>query len=469
MKKQSFFISIFILNVLLITNIIKADTIPDSLKTTYVATDTVVSNQKLKVYKFEIKEQIAPPVWRTTQKAFLAAEEMGADLILIHMNTYGGMVDAADSIRTKILNSDIPVYVFIDNNAASAGALISIACDSIYMVPGASIGAATVVDQAGEVVPDKFQSYMRSMMRSTAEAKGRNPDIAQAMVDPSIYVAGISDSGKVLTFTSSEAVMHGFCEGKAESIEELMAMAGHTEYEITEHELNAMDKVINFLINPMISGVLIMIIIGGLYFELQTPGVGFPLAASVTAATLYFAPLYLEGLASNWEIIIFVIGIILLMVEIFAIPGFGVTGALGILFMVTGLTFAMVESIGPTPFNVNVVQLTKAFFTVIISIFLAMAGSLYLTRKLLTTTAFGHLALDTIQDTSKGFTSATKNYSNMIGKKGVAHSILRPSGKIMIESDIYDATVLSGYVDEGEIIEVVTYHTGQLFVKKSKI
>jgi membrane-bound serine protease (ClpP class) len=118
------------------------------------------------VYLFEIKENIAPPAWRLTQRAFEDADEMDADLVLIHLNTYGGMLDAADSIRTKILNSDIPVWVFIDNNAASAGALISIACDSIYMRPGGSIGAATVVNQTGEVVPDKYQSFMRSTMRA---------------------------------------------------------------------------------------------------------------------------------------------------------------------------------------------------------------------------------------------------------------------------------------------------------------
>ncbi|MCK4361462.1 MAG: S49 family peptidase, partial [Bacteroidales bacterium] len=120
------------------------------------------------VYKFDIKEEIAPPVLRKTQHAFKIARDTNADLILIHMNTYGGLLDAADSIRTIILQSKIPVYVFIDNNAASAGALISIACDSIYMRPGANIGAATVVSQTGEALPDKYQSYMRSMMRSTA-------------------------------------------------------------------------------------------------------------------------------------------------------------------------------------------------------------------------------------------------------------------------------------------------------------
>lgn len=426
------------------------------------------TNLKLKVYKFDIKEQIAPPVWRTTQKAFEAAYEAEADLMLIHMNTYGGLVDAADSIRTKILGSRIPVYVLIDNNAASAGALISIACDSIYMVEGANIGAATVVDQAGDVVPDKFQSYMRSMMRSTAEANGRDPDIAQAMVDPSIYVPGVSDTGKVLTFTTSEAIKHGFAEGKAESIEEVMKLAGHDNYEIIHHTLSATDKVINLLIHPAVSGILIMIIIGGLYFELQTPGVGFPLGAAVFAALLYFAPLYLEGLATHWEVIVFILGIVLLLVEIFAIPGFGVTGVLGIMFIIGGLTFAMVESIGDNPFEVNLIPLSKAFFTVIIAVFLSLGISIYLSHRLFTTTTFGHLALDTVQNKEEGFTSADKNYSSMIGKTGTAYTILRPSGKVWIDDEIYDATALSGYIDSESPVEVVSYQTGQLFVRKTK-
>jgi len=126
------------------------------------------------VYSFDIKKEIAEPVWRITKESFDEAEKLGADYIFIHMNTYGGLVNSADSIRTKILNSAIPVYVFIDNNAASAGALISIACDRIYMRPGGSIGAATVVNQTGEAVPDKYQSFMRSTMRATAEAHGKD-------------------------------------------------------------------------------------------------------------------------------------------------------------------------------------------------------------------------------------------------------------------------------------------------------
>ncbi len=467
--QKTFVISIWILtfllgNALFAASLVQADSLPEPQ-----LSDTVVrQSEKLQVYVFDIKEDIAPPIWRTTQKAFKAADEMKADLILIHMNTYGGMVDAADSIRTKILNSGIPVYVFIDNNAASAGALISIACDSIYMVPGASMGAATVVSQTGEVVPDKFQSYMRSMMRSTAEAKGRDPDIAQAMVDPSVFVAGVSDSGKVLTFTTSEAIRHNFCQAEAKTIEEVIARTTTEEYELIHHSLSGMDKVINFLIHPMVSGILIMLIVGGLYFELQTPGIGFPLGVAVFAALLYFAPLYLEGIATYWEIILFGFGIVLLLVEIFALPGFGVVGILGLIFIITGLSLAMVDTVGTGPFYVDVMPLLRAVFIVIIAAFLSLVLSLYASRKLLTTTTFGRLALDTVQDSAEGFTSAFSDYSMMIGKTGTAYSILRPAGKVMIDNDIFDATVTSGFVDEGEKVEVVGYQTGQLFVKRSE-
>jgi len=429
--------------------------------------EKIDSGKTIQVYKFDIKEPIAPPVWRSTQKAMKEAHEKEMDLILIHMNTYGGTLEAADSIRTRILQSKIPVFVFIDNNAASAGALISIACDSIYMRPGANIGAATVVDQSGAPLPDKYQSYMRSMMQSTAEARGRNPDIAQAMVDPRIFIENVTDTGQVLTFTAAEAIANGFCEGKAENIDELLVKAGIEDYEITELVLTTMDKIIGFLIHPIVSGLLIMIIIGGLYFELQTPGVGFPLAAAVTAALLYFAPLYIEGIAANWEILIFVIGIILIGIELFAIPGFGITGISGIILVIAGLVLAMVDNMG---FNFGAQyfhQIVEAFFIVIIASFLALVGSFYLSRKLFTSTAFGQLALETVQKAEEGYTSADQKYRSMLGRTGIAHTILRPSGKVLIDNDIFDATSDSGYIEKGEPVIVVKHETAQLFVRKT--
>lgn len=416
------------------------------------------------VYKFDIKEEIAPPIWRMTKKALQESKELNADLVIIHMNTYGGTLNDADSIRTAILKHDIPVYVFIDNNAASAGALISIACDSIFMYPGANIGAATVVDQTGTPLPDKYQSYMRSMMRSTAESTGRDPQIAQAMVDPSVYIPMVSDSGKVLTFTASEATKYGYCDGIVTHIDEILEQIEVKEYEFVVQEETGMDKVIGFLISPFVSGILIMIIIGGIYFELQSPGLGFPSAAAVIAALLYFAPLYLEGLAENWEILLFVVGIILLAVEIFAIPGFGVAGILGIFTIFTGLILSLVGNVG---FDFSPVQATgfaKAFFIVVTAGFAAIIGSIYLSRKILTSASLGHLALQTVQDKKEGYAFVDKVYSSMIGKKGIAHTDLRPAGKVRINDDIFDANAESGYIEKGTTVIITKYHTGGLFV-----
>lgn len=427
---------------------------------------TFQTTEKRRVYKFDIKEEIGPPVWRKMQKAFEEAEEWEADLILLHMNTYGGMVIHADSMRTKILNSKIPVWVFIDNNAASAGALISIACDSIYMRKGANIGAATVVNQTGEAMPDKYQSYMRSTMRSTAEAKGRNPDIAQAMVDESIKVDGISDSGKVLTFTASEAMANGFCEGMHESVKEVLEENGFPQYEQKTFVVTGLETFIGWMVNPAVSGILIMIIIGGIYFELQTPGVGFPIAAAIIAALLYFTPLYLEGLAENWEVILFLVGIVLLAVEIFVLPGFGVAGIAGAAFIMASLILSLVGNVG-FDFEFTMPQeIMTAFFTVMLSSVVGFFGSLYLAKKLLTTSALSSLVLASVQNKNEGYVGVDTKEAALIGKEGVAFTVLRPSGKVQIDNDIYDATALMGFIEKGDEIVVIKYETAQLFVKK---
>lgn len=421
------------------------------------------------VYKFDIKEEIAPPVWRKTQKAFEEAEELEADLILIHMNTYGGMVQYADSISTRIMNSGIPVIVFIDNNAASAGAWISISCDSIYMRKGARIGAATVVTQDAQALPDKYQSYMRSSMRATAEAQGRNPNIAEAMVDPDIFIEGITDSGKVLTFTTSEAMLHGYCEGTAETAEEVIGLYGYDNYQIKELKLTVLDKFIGFLVNPLVSGILIMLIIGGIYFELQTPGVGFPLIAAILGAVLYFAPLYLEGLAEHWEILIFILGVILLAVEIFAIPGFGVPGILGITFIVSGLVLSMLDNVQFDFSGVKGGSVLISFSVVMTSIFLALLGSYFITLQIFghSTLLFGQLSLATEQKAEKGYTIMEVGLQEMLGSEGLAHTVLRPSGKILIGDIQYDASAESGFIGKGEKVVVTDYINAQLIVRKA--
>lgn len=443
--------------------------------------EETVDQEKLLVYKFDMRTEVMPALWRQTLQSFSEAEELGADYILIHMNTYGGLVQAADSIRTKILNTSVPVIVFIDNNAISAGALIAIAAQQIYMRPGASIGAATVVDAAGGAVPDKYQSFMRAAMRATAESHGkdtliiendtiikwyRDPVIAEAMVDPGTYIPGIIDTGKVLTLTSEEAITAGYCEGLASSIQEVLEKAGITNYQIVEYEVTPLESVIGFLIHPVFQSILIMIIIGGLYFELQTPGIGFPLGAAFFAAVLYFAPLYLEGIAQHWEIALFIVGLILLAVEIFAIPGFGVAGIAGIILMVTGLTLAMIDNIVWEFEGAGLEPFMKSLLLVVLSAFLALATSISLSRKLLDTPLFSRLILSSTQNKEEGYIGVDAHYSDFIGQSGVAATSLRPSGRVEINYEQYDAKSLVGFIAKGEKVKIVKFETGQLYVVK---
>ncbi|TVR72203.1 MAG: nodulation protein NfeD [Marinilabiliales bacterium] len=442
---------------------------------------TEEAEERKLVYKFDMRTEVMPALWRQTQQAFTEAEELQADYILIHMNTYGGLVQAADSIRTKILNTDIPVIVFIDNNAISAGALIAIAAQEIYMRSGSSIGAATVVDATGAEVPDKFQSFMRSAMRATAESHGRDtlitesdtivkwrrdPVIAEAMVDPSVYIPNIIDTGKVLTLTAEEAIEAGYCEGIASTISEVLQKAGIENYEIIEYELTAMESVIGFLIHPVFQSILIMIIIGGLYFELQTPGIGFPLGMAFLAAILYFAPLYLEGIAQNWEIALFIIGVILLAIEIFAIPGFGVAGIAGLVLMVTGLTLAMIDNIVWEFEGAGLRPFIRSLLLVIFSSFVALVTSISVSRRLLDTTVFSHLVLSSIQDKEQGYIGVDNKSRELVGKQGTASTSLRPSGRVEVESEQYDAKSLVGFIDKGEKVKVVKFETGQIYVVK---
>lgn len=427
--------------------------------------------QQPKVYYYKIDDNISKPALRLTEKAVKEAEAGKFDYLMLELNTFGGELDAADKIRTLLLNTTVPTLVFINNNAASAGALISIACDSIYMMPGASIGAASVVNESGEIMPDKYQSYMRSLMRTTAEHNGRNPNIAQAMVDPDVVVPGVSEKGKVLTLTSEEAAKNGFCESVVNNREEALSYVSETPAEITEQELSVIDKIINFLVNPVVSGILIMCIVGGLYFELQAPGIGLPSVIAITAALLFFAPHYLEGLAAHWEILIFLAGLVLLMLEFFVVPGFGVTGISGIVLILTSLVLTLVFNVG-FKFNFNPefnasAYVSKMTILVLVSSLAGFFLALWLGKKLiLAETRFGSLALRTGLESDKGFTSQDMRNEQYVGKEGVAQTILRPSGKININGEVLDATVEHGYVEAGEAVTVTKFENAQLFVRK---
>ena len=441
----------------------------------------VAGEQKALVYKVDIKDEIGPEVWRLVRKSFDEAHKAGAGYILIHMNTYGGMVVYADSLRSLILNSPKPIWVYIDNNAASAGALISIACDRIYMREGANIGAATVVNQSGEAMPDKYQSYMRSMIRATAQAHGkdtlengrdttyrwkRDPHIAEAMVDQTIRIEGVTDSGRIVTFTPHEAMKYGFCDGIVANLDEVLKAENVDNYTIISYKPTTMDRIIGFLINPIVQGILIMVIVGGIYFELQTPGVGFPLIAALTACLFYFAPLYLEGFASHWEIIAFIAGVILLLLEIFVIPGFGVAGVSGIALIVGALVFAGIDKVSFEFLGDFVLVIVKSLFLVISSSLIALGLSMWLGSKLLSSRRWA-FALHAEQKAEDGYVGVDMSVRDVIGKSGQATTDLRPAGKVCVDGEIYDAVSLLGdYIARNTPVVVKKYQTGQVYVVK---
>ena len=424
------------------------------------------NEEKKKILVGKIDNNIDPRTNRYSKLLLEEALDKDYDIVVIEMDTYGGAVNDADDIRTRILDFEIPIYVWINKDAASAGALISIACDSIYMSSGASIGAATVVTGDGAQAPDKYQSYMRSIMRSTAEAKGRDPKIAEAMVDEDIKVDSVSMEGKVITFSTKEALKYGFCDAELNSIDEIKDRQGIENYEISSFELGSAEGIISFFLNPIVSSILILLILGGLYFELQTPGIGFPIIASITALILYLVPYYLNGVAENWEIIMFFIGIIFIALEVFVIPGFGIFGIAGLFTSITSLILIMLNN---DLFDFTFVlsrDLVSSSLSVLISVLSFLLIVLFGGIKLTDSNAFKNIALAQTQEVSKGYIS-NRYSNNIVGKKGKSFTVLRPSGKIKIDSQIFDASTEGDFIEKNKNIIGVSVEGSSLKVKKS--
>lgn len=429
------------------------------------------------VYRFELVADIMPPAWRTVQRAVAEAHALKADVLLVQLDTYGGMVNIADSISQRLLHAKMPVLVFIANNAASAGALISLSCDSIYMAPSSQIGAATVVNGTdGAAAPDKYQAYMRAKMRSIAEAQGRNPDIAEAMVDQDLEVEGVVEAGKTLVFTPSEAIANGFCEGIAENWKDALAQAGIEAYRVRVFEPSSVDRMVQFLVNPAVSGILILVIFFGIYAELQSPGVGFPLAAAAIAAALYFAPHYLDGLAASWEIALFVLGILLLAAEVFVFPGFGLSGVLGLALILTSMVLSLLAN---QAFDFEWVPgdtVVRAVLTVLLAVFGAVGLIVAFLGSLTDSPLLKRLVLQESQKADEGYRvsasgqNAEDKAEDWIGRGATALTDLRPSGRILLDGDEHsiprDALTEGGFAAAGKRLTVVGQSGTQLLVRE---
>jgi len=412
-------------------------------------TVSIYSQQKLVYFAYiegEIDLGLAPYITRVVNEA----EENNASAIIFKINTFGGRVDAATQIKDAILSSKILTIGFINNRAISAGALIALSCNKIVMVPGSSIGAATVVDQSGEKVGEKYQSYMRSEMRSTAERNGRRTDIAEGMVDERVVIPGLTDSTHLITLTSEEAYKYKIADTLITDYKNVLAAFDLKNAEVVQVKSNWAEEVVRFLNNPIISSILIMIGFFGLMAEIKTPGWGLPGTAGLIALTLFFGSSYILQLASMLEILLFILGLILLLAEIFIIPGFGITGISGIALILVSIFLAL---LGSDPF-LDMRSVSMAIIQISASMVAALIGIFFLAKFLPKTSAFSRLVLAETQNADKGFVSFPSD-TNLIGKTGIAFTTLRPGGTALIDDKKVDVVADSEYIEKDKKIKVI--------------
>ena len=324
-------------------------------------------------------------------------------------------------------------------------------------------------------------------MRSTAQKHGkvkrmradstvvtvwhRDPLVAEAMVDPRTVVPYIGDdSTRVVTFTAEEAVKYHFCEGIEENIDDVVTNRLHYDnYEISTYEPSFVDMLVGFFGSGAVQAILIMIIVGGIYFELQSPGMGFPSAAAVVAAILYFSPLYIDGLAQSWEIIMFAVGVVLIMAELFVIPGFGIAGILGIIFTFVSLFFALIGNVSPIDLGYTTNDdVMTAIITIIIGFLLGVALILYVSHKIGSKGIMSNTALNLEQKVEEGYIGVPTDLEAYVGAEATAATVLRPAGKIKMQSgETVDAVSTGEFIEAGTPVKVVKYENTQLYVEKA--
>lgn len=425
----------------------------------------IYSQENTKIYVIKKLEFQEINRWYAAyiKKAIKKAEIEGASLIILELDTPGGLLSSALSIKNYIIESDIPVVAYINKNALSAGALISLSCASIYMSDGSIIGAATPVYMKGNTIEkasEKEISAMRAAMRSSAERSKKNVRIAEAMVDETIILSkkndGIDlDDKTLLTLSVEEALKVNIADGKANSIIDIIKLRNLSENStIINFEEEKYDYILRFLINPAVLSALISIGIIGAYIELKTPGFGIGGVISIIAFSTFFFAQVFVGESGFLAPAIFFLGIVLLAIEIFVIPGFGITGILGILGIVAGIFMS---------FGINnIAQATSViFFSLIADIILIVI----LARFILKSKGFKSIvALET--DTA-GYHSSV-SYDNLLGREGITDTFFRPSGNIIINDKKYDAITEGEFINKGVKIKVILVEGNKIVIKEVK-
>ncbi len=373
--------------------------------------------------------------------------------IVLDINTLGGRVDAAIQIRDALLDATPRTVAYIHPRAISAGALIALACDNILVSAGATIGAATPVQAGGggqmEAVGEKMVSYMRAEMRTTAEANGRRGDIAEAMVDREVVIKGVIKEGKLLTLDTDQAVKLGIADGEAANLDAVMEALTLKDPKIDRVEVNWGEEVARLLTEPTVSGLLLSVGMLGLMIAFYTRSVGPFTIAGFLALALFFGGHAVVHLVGWEEALLFIAGVALVVVEIFFIPGLGVPGVLGLIFVLTSLVLALIGIPIDVSFKTGV--LTDAMTRVMLSMLGAFVLALVVGR-LLSRTAMGRALV--LQEAETGFLSAP-TASDLVGQIGEALTDLRPAGKVTIEGQRHEATSEREFIARGSRVRVI--------------
>jgi membrane-bound serine protease (ClpP class) len=405
-----------------------------------------------KVAVIPIEETVEKGLSQFIKRSFKEAREEKAVHIILDINTPGGAVDAALEIADTIRASEIPVTAFIDRRALSAGAYIALNADQIYMVPGAKMGSAAIIDLEGNTADKKAESVWLAEMKESAERNNRDSKYALAMADPDVdlpeYGAG---KGDLLTLTAKQAVEVNYAEGIAENLDSLLNSLDLGSAEVIEMEVSFAEKVARFVTNPIVIPILLSIGSLGLIVELYSPGFGLPGFMGLSSLFLFFYGHYIAGLAGLETVILFIVGLILVAAEFF-VPG-GIIGFIGFGAIILSF-FIATDDIAYMAFSLVVALLVAVTAAII---FVKVFG-----KRM---NIFKKLILRDSTNTESGYVS-NRNRLELIGKTGIALTSMRPSGTALIDDERIDVVTEGMYIAKDQKIKIVKVEGSRVVVRE---
>lgn len=405
------------------------------------------ANETDEVYLVSIKGTIDLGLSSYVKRALEEAVLNKAKAVILEIDTFGGRVDAATQIRDKIMSLNIPSVAYIKNRAWSAGALIALSAEFILIDKSASIGAAEP-----RPADEKNISALRAEFTSTALSRGRSEDIAAAMVDKDVEIDGIIEKDKILTLNAEQAIKLNFVDGIYSNIEELLNFLNLKNAKIVYIYPNWAENISRFITNPVVSPILLSIGFLGLIIEFWTLGWGIAGSIGIISLSLFFGGHIIVGFAGFETIILFVVGLLLLLAEIFFIPGFGLAGISGISAILASifLTFG------------NIVQAT---YSILIALSISVIGFFLLIKYIPSTRTWRKFVLSTEQKKELGYTIETKDLKRLTGEKGIVITPLRPSGIAEVNGKKFNVLTRGEYIDSNTKIKIISVEGNKIVVE----